>query len=1288
MGDRNHFLGTSPRGLLILILLVGSAGAATWTVDPTPGAGHSTTIQDAILFLAGEGDTILVNSGTYTENVVVDKLNLTLRGNDTGGGLPVVNATIGGTIGDAITLAPGADGCTLEGFVAMNCATGIFVFSSSNTISGNTATGPGNGIVLLSSSNNNISGNTVNDSNTGIFLSSSSNNNISGNIATRNIADGIALSSSSNGNIISGNTVTDNGRGIGLYSSSNGNIISGNTVTGNDLDIYLDYSSNNKISGNNVTDSDRGIYLYQYSNDNNISGNTATGNTYGIYLNYFCNNNNISDNTATGNTYGIYLYESSNYNHISDNTATGNTYGIYLYYICDNNNISANTATGNTYGISLEYCIDNIISGNTVNGNDRGIYLNFFSNNNIIYLNIFSNNLNARSTGTNRWNATTNQTYEHQGRILTGLLGNIWSDYDGFDCDGDGIGDTPYAKIEQGPHEVDYHPIGGRAAGPAIEVEKVADRDEAGIGEMINYSIWVNNTGNVTLAGVWAEDNLTGAVWEVGTLLPGENYTNSTSYLVKETDLPGSVTNELRANGTDPCHTEVNDSCVETVSIFCVPGVAVNKTANVSSAEVGDIVEYTILVNNIGNVNLTNVVASDNLTVDAWNIGTLAPGKNYTNKTTYRIKEPDLGKDLVNNATANGTGPCGARVANFSLVSIGTTCTPRIEVEKFANVSSAEVGDIVEYTILVNNTGNVNLTGVSAFDNLTGTAWNIGTLAPGQSYTNSTQYPVKEADLPGPIANRLSANGTDPLDTEVNDSFVETVSIIYDPAIEVEKTANLSFGAPSTTIEFRINVTNTGNVNFSTVNLTDHLPAGLEYVSDDQPTRTIYGDNVTWNLGDLNRTHSKTIELVAHIDGTVFGTLKNRAEAAGTAPLGDEVTDDDEAEVDALKAEIEVEKTGEVDYGPASTNATFTIKVRNAGNITLKKVEVVDVIPASLIYLSSSPAGTEVGNTITWPNIGPLAEEETAEIEIFTRVDGAASGSLTNEVTVTGTPEHGRNVTDQDNATVMATLDFGDAPDPSYPTLLSSDGARHVIIPGFMLGSEIDGEHDGQPTAAANGDDMAGVDDEDGVAFTTYLVPGGMANVEVKATASGKLDAWIDFDDDGSWSATDQRFNSEPISSGTNYLQFAVPGTATPGVVTFARFRFSSAGGLSPTGLADDGEVEDCTVEILKDSDGDGVPDLLEGQGDRDGDGIQNHLDYDPSGYFYNESDGQIIFGGKIEVTGPGNVTIKKDGSDGRYEFWTDGTPQPSRTRSTWGPARTPIRVISPPTSAGITPTI
>lgn len=77
----------------------------------------------------------------------------------------------------------------------------------------------------------------------------------------------------------------------------------------------------------------------------------------------------------------------------------------------------------------------------------------------------------------------------------------------------------------------------------------------------------------------------------------------------------------------------------------------------------------------------------------------------------------------------------------------------------------------------------------------------------------------------------------------------------------------------------------------------------------------------------------------------------------------------------------------------------------------------------------------------------------------------------------------------------------------------------------------------------------------------------------------------------------------------------------------------------------------------VTDKDGDGIDDCTEGTGDRDGDGIPNDEDYDPTGYFYDESTGQIIPGGQIAVTGPGGVTIVQDGSSGFYQFTTDGTP-------------------------------
>ena len=162
--------------------------------------------------------------------------------------------------------------------------------------------------------------------------------------------------------------------------------------------------------------------------------------------------------------------------------------------------------------------------------------------------------------------------------------------------------------------------------------------------------------------------------------------------------------------------------------------------------------------------------------------------------------------------------------------------------------------------------------------------------------------------------------------------------------------------------------------------------------------------------------------------------------------------------------------------------------------------------------------------------------------------------------------------------------DWGDAPESGslYPTTLSRDGARHRIVAGMFLGALIDSEADGQPTPSADGDDIAFSDDEDGVVFTSALYQGQLASVTVTASKPGLLSAWINFNLANGWNdASDQIFADLPLAAGTNYLTFTVPSIgAAAAYQTFARFRYSTQAGLTPTGLAQDGEVEDYKVSV------------------------------------------------------------------------------------------------------------
>jgi hypothetical protein len=156
--------------------------------------------------------------------------------------------------------------------------------------------------------------------------------------------------------------------------------------------------------------------------------------------------------------------------------------------------------------------------------------------------------------------------------------------------------------------------------------------------------------------------------------------------------------------------------------------------------------------------------------------------------------------------------------------------------------------------------------------------------------------------------------------------------------------------------------------------------------------------------------------------------------------------------------------------------------------------------------------------------------------------------------------------------------DYGDAPAP-YRTTFAQGGAVHLGNPGPWLGATLDFDADGVPSTNADGDGG----DEDGVLIAPLRAGQRSATIAVTASnvaAGARLDAWIDFDGDGSWGDGDERIAHRLVlSEGVNVLTVDVPVDAATGAA-FARFRVSTAGGLGVAGIAQNGEVEDYLVNI------------------------------------------------------------------------------------------------------------
>lgn len=300
---------------------------------------------------ASDGDTIVIPSGTYYENIIINK-SITLIGEDK-------NTTIidGGEVGYVVYVS--VDRVTISGFTIQN--------------SGN---------------------NTWED--VGIFIDKTDNNTITGNIIANNSCGIYCYQdyyADSDYHIISENIIINNWLGVFLDRSVKNevyeNYIADNTWFGifvgssvlplKSMEHSLDENEfYNNIYRNTITKNDHGIYM-NIAFYNNVFENTITNNYYGIRLAPAflcgCDGNTIYQNNINNNTYGIFAGDDLGTimgNTLSKNSIMFNTEGITFsvyqdgsfYTEITRNIISYNNFIGNTNTFTFEYSLFNHWIGN------------------------------------------------------------------------------------------------------------------------------------------------------------------------------------------------------------------------------------------------------------------------------------------------------------------------------------------------------------------------------------------------------------------------------------------------------------------------------------------------------------------------------------------------------------------------------------------------------------------------------------------------------------------------------------------------------------------------------------------------------------------------------------------------------------------------------------------------------------------------------------------------------------------------------------------------------------
>jgi uncharacterized repeat protein (TIGR01451 family) len=552
--------------------------------------------------------------------------------------------------------------------------------------------------------------------------------------------------------------------------------------------------------------------------------------------------------------------------------------------------------------------------------------------------------------------------------------------------------------------------------------------------------------------------NASNGVWDVGTISGNRFETMTIRAIVDSTGSFTNAAEVIAANEADFDSIPgdgVGDDFDSVTFATAAADLRLVKTVDNAAPNLRTNVNFTVIVSNEGPNSASGVTVLDNLpsgmtfvsssdpsaynpSNGIWNVGTLADGASASLTILASVDEIGVKTNSARVETSDQSDP-DSTPGNDNIneddqqqVQI-TPIAADLSLTKSVNNLAPDAGDTVRFQITVANSGPSTATGVQVRDELPeGTQFVAASFAPGSGYSDPPEFNpttgiwsipsvavgtpvtlnldvlVTGTGLQSNVAQVIASDQPDTDSTPNNNvpSEDDQDDAGFRPrVIDLMLTKTVDNFSPSVgdEVEFVVTILNTGDDVATGVQAIDQIPDGVTPINV-TPSRGSF-DRTTgvWNIGTVGVDDPVTLTLRTRVDQ--IGTSINRAEIIAadqqdidSTPANGVTTEDDYASVafTTESADLSLEKVVVGNDRPnAGDQISFDITITNSGPDNASGVQVTDLLPTGLSYLSNSVSGGIYNPSSGVWTVGDLpAPTERQTLVIGPEVYGADSGTM------------------------------------------------------------------------------------------------------------------------------------------------------------------------------------------------------------------------------------------------------------------------------------------------------